>query len=272
MQLQNMKVKVFSTMYFYIKLWIRVLKVSISKLTAYRVEVLSRIVRGIFVLSVQIVFVSALAGTSGKFMDYSIDEIYLVTGFFNLIGYLSWSIFSINLGRLEEKILKGEFDTTLYKPISSIFGAAFLEFHIDDFFTSISGFILVGYYIVMHWSSISILNIIFMILAILIGIILWFSLDLIMSAFDFVFTKSGLRAIRDRANGIGRFPVDVWGSYSLIFYTVFPVAFIGLVPTKVLVDVNNYQYLLVGLLLSIIFLFVSHKIWYICLAKYNSVG
>ncbi len=267
-----MKVKVLNTIGFYLKLWLRVLRVSISKLTAYRVEVISRIFRGLFVLAIQIIFVTALVGNSGQFLSYTASEVYLVTGFFNLIGYLSWSIFSINLGRLEEKIMKGEFDVTLYKPVSSIFGASFLEFHIDDFVTSISGLILVGYYIVTNWASITFLNIIFMIIAVVIGIVLWFCIDLIVSAFDFVFIRSGLREIRNRLNGIGRFPVDVWGSYNIIFYTVFPVAFIGLVPARVLIDVNNYEYLIYGLVLSIIFLIISHRIWYICLSKYTSVG
>lgn len=215
----------FKRLMFYFRVWLKIVRASLSKAVAYRIEVLSRIMRGLVLVLVQIVFLNAIAGSSRSFAGWTLDELYLITGIFNLINSIAWSFFSINLWRLEEKLMKGEFDFILLKPISSIFGASFTEFFIDEFMSAISGFILVGYYIVAHGSTISLLGYVSAIVMMIIGLTLWYCWDLIVSSFDFFVLKNGFRSIKEQFNSTGRFPTQIWeNNFQAFFYVVFPAS------------------------------------------------
>jgi len=268
-----MSQKVFKKLPYYLRIWLTVIKVSLSKVSAYRVEVASRILRGFLVLAVQVIFAKAIVGASNSYLGYTVNEIYLLSGIFNIIGYTSWSLFGINLGRLEEKIVKGDFDFVLFKPFSSIFGASFMEFFIDDAMTAISGYLLVGYYIYINFSQLTIIGVLMSIIAVICGILIWFSLDLIVASFDFIAIKTGIRSVRERANSIARFPMEIWNpTWQLIFYTVFPVALIGFLPMKILVDPSNWYYLIYTIFVSLVFVLFARSVWYWALKRYTSVG
>ncbi len=271
-----MKQKVFNTikkLKYYFNVWSKIVQASLSKAVAYRVEVIARTFRGVFLVAVQIIFLNAIAGSSKSFAGWTLDQLYLITGIFNLITYISWSTFSINLWRLEEKLTKGDFDFILLKPMSSIFGASFTEFFIDDFMSAISGVILIGYYIIMHFSSISILGYISTLFMIIIGIILWYCWDLIVSSFDFFVLKNGIRTIKEQFNSTARFPVGVWNSnVQVFFYVIFPAAFMGTVPAQFLIGTVSYWFILWGILISIVFLYLARTFWYFCIRNYTSVG
>ncbi|HVX92692.1 MAG TPA: ABC-2 family transporter protein [Candidatus Dojkabacteria bacterium] len=258
---------------YYLNVWIKIVQASLSRAVAYRLEVIARTFRGVFLVAVQIIFLNAIAGSSKSFAGWTIDQLYLITGIFNLITYTAWATFSINLWRLEEKLMKGEFDFILLKPMSSIFGASFTEFFIDDFMSVISGIILIGYYIAMHWSEIPVYGYFATLFMIIIGILLWYSWDLIISSFDFFILKNGFRSIKEQFNSTARFPTGIWSSnLQVFFYVIFPAAFMGTVPAQFLIGNISYMFLVYGFVLAIIFLFIARSIWNLCIRNYTSVG
>ncbi|MBI2357111.1 ABC-2 family transporter protein [Candidatus Dojkabacteria bacterium] len=268
-----MKQKEFSIFKYYRTIWITIFKQSLSKAGTYRIEVIARSLRGVFLVVTQVIFINAVIGGSKSFVGWSLDEMYLLAGIFNTINYMSWSLFSINLWRLEEKILKGEFDFILLKPVSSIFGASFTEFFVDDAMSAISGVLLIGYYVVNHYQEFTLSLVLLFLITMLSAFIIWFSFELIFASFDFVRVKNGLREIKKQITGVGKFPSDIWqGNMKYVFFTILPVAFVGSVPARVLSGVFDWRYAVLSVVISLAFFFLAKAIWYHSLKRYTSAG
>jgi ABC-2 type transport system permease protein len=268
-----MKQKESSKIRYYSRIWVTMLKHSLSKASTFRLEVVARALRGIFLVVVQVILINAIIGDSETFVGWTKHEMYLLAGVFNTINYVSWSLFSINLWRLEEKILKGEFDFILTKPYSSIFGASFTEFFVDDFVSAISGVMLIGYYVINHFSEITLLNSFLFLISSLSAFLIWFSFELLFASFDFIKIKNGLREVKKQLVGIGKFPIDIWnGNVKYIFYTFLPIAFVGSVPARVFQGYFDWKYVVFSVLISILFFLIARFVWYKALRRYSSVG
>ncbi|MCK9368673.1 ABC-2 family transporter protein [Candidatus Dojkabacteria bacterium] len=222
---------------------------------------------------IQVVFIHAVVGTSDNFVGWSTNEMYLLLGVYNAVNYLSWSMFSINLWRLEEKILKGDFNSLLLRPASSLFSAAFSDFFIDDAISAVSGLILIAYYLVVEFKSLRIENILLGLVGVVCAFLIWFSLETLFASFDFLYIKNGMRQLKQSLTNVARFPTEIWDSnVRVIFYTLFPIAFVASVPAGLVTGIFNWQYAIYGLIISILMFFFSKAIWNICIKKYNSYG
>lgn len=268
-----MNLLVFKRLRYYFKVWITTIKLSLSRASTYRIEFISRFLRGIMLVAIQLVYVHAVTGNSGSFAGWSVDEMYLLLGIFNTINYLSWSIFSINLWRLEEKILKGEFDFLLLRPNSSLFSTAFHDFFIDDAISGVSGLILIGFYFFRNFANLEIGGILLGLIASLCAFIIWFSLETIVASFDFINIKNGLREIKKAITNIARFPFEIWdGGVRTVFYTIFPIAFVSAVPAGLVFGLFDLEYVIYSIIISLIFLTIARIVWNICVKKYTSAG
>jgi ABC-2 type transport system permease protein len=268
-----MKLTVFKTIRYYFRVWLATLRLSLSKAVAFRLEVIVRILRGIMLVGIQIIFIKAVIGNGDNIAGWSEDQMYLLSGVFNMINYFSWAFFAINHWRIEEKILKGEFDVLLLKPLSSIFSASFPDFFIDEAMTAISGFFLIVYYFARNIEQLTLLNILFGLVAIACAFVVWFSLELIFASFDFIQVKNGLREIKKNLTNAGRFPMEIWSSNAqFIFYTFFPIAFVSVVPAGLLAGRYDWRYAVLAILVSATFLLIARKFWYFALTKYSGQG
>jgi ABC-2 type transport system permease protein len=268
-----MKLSVISKIKYYLRVWFATFKLSLSKAAAFRVEVIVRFLRGVMLVAIQIIFIKAVIGSSGNISGWSEQEMYLLSGIFNMINYISWAFFAINQWRIEEKILKGEFDSILLKPLSSIYAASFPDFFIDEAITAVAGVFLVAYYIVLNIATISLLNVFFGIIAAICGILIWFSLELIFASFDFIQIKNGLREIKKNLSSVGRFPIEIWNpTAQLIFFTLFPIAFVSAVPAGLITGLFDWKYLIYAILITAIFLYIARKFWYFAISRYTSNG
>lgn len=268
-----MKLTVFKTIKYYFKVWLTTLKLSLSKATTFRIEVIVRILRGIMLVAIQIIFIKAVIGNGDNIGGWSEDQMYLLSGVFNMINYFSWAFFAINHWRIEEKILKGEFDVLLLKPMSSIFSVSFPDFFIDEAMTAISGLMLIVYYFVRNIEMLTFTNIFFGLISIVCAFLVWFSLELIFASFDFIQLKNGLREIKKNLTNVGRFPLEIWSpNAQFIFYTLFPIAFVSVVPAGILTGMYDWKFLLLSILVSCSMLLISRKVWNYSLTKYSGQG
>lgn len=268
-----MKLSVVKTIKYYFKVWLATLRLSLSRAATFRIEVIMRILRGVMLVAIQVIFIKAVIGTGNTIAGWSEDEMYLLSGVFNTINYFSWSFFAINHWRIEEKILKGEFDFVLMKPMSSIFSASFPDFFIDEAMTAISGFILIIYYFVKNIEMLTLTNIVFGLIATVCAFLIWFSLELIFASFDFLALKNGLREIKKNLTNVGRFPIEIWNPTSqFIFFTFFPIAFVSAVPAGLMIGLFDYRFLILSIFISILFLLLARKFWYFAIKRYSSAG
>lgn len=258
---------------YYIKVWLKIFKLSLSKTHTYKAEVLANIIRVFIVVIPQIIAIYSLYGKSSEYAGWKIEESFLVLGIFNLVNYLGWSFFSINLGRLDEKIEKGEWDFLMLKPVSTIFSASFIDFFVYNLVLAFSGIIFIVYYLFKTTYSFSSESVVKMIAVIFTALIIWFSLSLIASSFSFRKTHTGLADLTKTIFNISRFPVNTWPSViQVLFYTIIPIGFISTVPAEVITGKLSWEAVGISALVALFFLLFSRKIWNINISKYSSTG
>lgn len=259
--------------YRYIKIYKAVLKRSISRSYVYRIEVLSRIFRAFLLISLQLIILNSIFGSSSDFIGYSKTQTLLIIGLFDILNYSAWAIFLVNLGRLEERVEKGELDSLLLLPLNSIFSVSLTDFFIYDFASILAGLILVIYYFITNGYLISFGNVIYGLVAFILSFILLFFINLLFSSFSFSKTKTGILLFIKEIYSLARFPMDIWGpSLQLVFLTFMPIAFLTTIPSKIIFGMLQPIWLMYGLIATVIFSVISILIWKWNVKKYVSFG
>jgi len=258
---------------YYIKVLLRILKLSLSKTHTYKAEVWANILRSLILVIPQVIAIYVVYGKSEEYVGWRIEESFLILGIFNLINYISWSSFYINFGRLDEKIINGEWDFLMLKPISTIFSASFIDFFVYNLFLAISGIGLIVYYFFKVSFVFSWILLAKTVLVMLAALLIWYSVSLISASFSFVKTKNGLIDLSKQILNISRFPMGIWPSLvQMAFYTIIPIGFISTVPAKVIKGDYSWQVVGLSMIVSLIFLLISKIVWERNISKYSSTG
>lgn len=258
---------------YYISVWRRIITAAEKRSKMYRADLLFRFLRAIFLLGVQILFLNAVFGSSDIYVGWSKSEAYLVMGMWNILNYLGWAFFGSNLLALESKIIEGRFDYTLLKPLSSAWFASFGDFFIHNFVTSLSGVILVLYYISLEWNTLILSNILLSLFALCIGLVIWYCIYLSLASFTISKPRNGLLSVAKELLGVTRYPIDIFGEqFKIIFYTVVPIAFLTTVPASIMIGRITWIYILGSILVAGVMLFLSLQLWKRNLKGYTSAS
>jgi ABC-2 type transport system permease protein len=194
-------------------------------------------------------------------------------GMWNILNYLGWSFFGSNLLALESKVLDGSFDYILLKPLSSSWLSAFGDFFFHNFVTSLSGVILILYYVVLKWNSLSLMNMLLGLLALVVGFVIWYSIYLFFASFTISKPRNGFLSVAKELLGVTRYPIDIFGEqFKIIFYTVIPIAFLTTVPASIVLGRVSWVYIPMSLIIAVILLFISHRFWLWNIKGYTSAS
>lgn len=258
---------------YYFNIWLTVLKLSMSRDLMYRFDFLLKVARTLMILGVQIFLVRALFFGTDEIAGLDPSTYYLLIGVFDFVIYLSWGIFTVNLWRMEERVLRGQFDYTLLYPSGSAFSSSFLEFHFDDAVSAFAGLILIIYYFIVNWSWLSFLNILMFLIALLLAFIIWYAIQLIVASTNLFIPKNGLYSLTKSISRAGSVPIGIFStSGKVLLFTLLPVALISILPTNLLSGVYGFKYLAFGILVVTIWFLIAKRIWFEAQKKYVSYG
>ncbi|MGI5897701.1 MAG: ABC transporter permease [Candidatus Dojkabacteria bacterium] len=269
-----MKLREFSSkIKYYWKVWIRVVKSSLKRSYFYKQEFFFQVLRTIYILLAQIVILSVLFSDSDMYVGWSRSEAYLVMGIWNLLNYVGWGLFGVNLLNLENKVVDGSLDYVLLKPISVAWLSSFADFFIYNFITSFSGVILISYYIIVNWSSLTFLNLFYGFLSLCIGMLIWYFVYLIFASFTISSPRNGLLAVAKEILGMSKYPVNIFGNVgTVLFYTIIPLAFLTTVPARFLIDSMSVSYIGCGIIVVVVLYMIAKILWRWNIRKYGSAS
>lgn len=257
----------------YWNIWKRVAKGSMKRGYFYKQDMIVRFVRSFHVLFAQMILLNVVFSNVNLYVGWSKSEAFLVMGIWNLINYLGWSLFGINLIHLEGKVLDGSFDYILLKPVPTYLLSSFGDFFLYDLITAISGVILIFHYLILNYSSLSILNVLFGFLSICVGVFLWYCISLIFASFTISSPRNGLLSVSKEILGVTKYPIDIFGStLSFLFYVLTPIAFLTTVPAKFFMGGISPFYLIYGLIFGIVMFVVARFLWKWNIGKYESAS
>lgn len=257
----------------YVKIWRLCLRASLKKSRAYKGEIFVRFLRTIFILLTQLLLLSVVFGNQEYLAGWSRSEAYLVLGIWNLLNYSGWAFFGVNLSLLERHVMDGDFDFTLIKPISSAWLTSFGEFSMYNLISALSGIILIGYYFLSNWTTISVINVILFIGALITAILIWYSIYLFFASFTLSIPRNGFMGIAKEILGLTRYPTSIYAqSLQFVFYTAIPIAFISTIPSEILMGKITPTVLILGMGIAILLLRLSYWVWNMNVRKFVSAG
>jgi len=257
----------------YWRIWILCLRASIRKSRAYKEEILVRFLRTIFIVLTQLLLLYVVFGNQEYFVGWSRSEAYLVLGIWNLLNYVGWALFGVNLSMLERRVVDGDFDFILTKPISSAWLTSFGDFSMYNLISALSGIILIVYYFVVNWTSVSLSNVLLLVCAIAVAAIIWYAIYLFFASFTLSIPRNGFMGIAKELLGLTRYPTNIYTStLQFVFYTLIPIAFVSTVPVEILTNRVSFVLLIIGAGIALILLRFSCWVWNKNIRKFVSAG
>ncbi|MBL8014995.1 MAG: ABC-2 family transporter protein [Candidatus Doudnabacteria bacterium] len=259
----------------YLKIYKLFFKNSLALLASHRFNLLMSAIANIVWTFGQIVSLQFLFTRIDSFEGWSINDMVLLLGFGQLFVYIMFVLYFNNHGELQTKILEGELDTLLLKPVSTQFFISFqnvLIAQIIPLFIAVAPLIVIG---IRDLRALSVHDVLFSIIVLLIGMIVMYLLSLSLSGLNF-FTDNAT-AIRDmvmNTTDMSRIPLTFFPNpIQLVFVFFIPLAFVTYYPTLILKSPQN-MFLILGLEIFtlIVFYFISQFIWKKGLQRYSGVA
>lgn len=226
-----------------------------------------KIIRFLFFLAL----IFSLFVNTSSFLGYNKWEFVLVFLTFNLVDLFT-QIFFRGVYFFPEQVLKGNFDYSLVKPMNPLFAALGRLDPLDTIFvTPIIGLTV---YTIIQIPGITFLNLIFYIAFLVFGVMISTSFH-ILSAASTIHSpdNNGFIWAYREIFGMSRFPEETFSGLLRTFFTfVIPAFIIATYPVKILLGKLEWQFAVLAILYSIIFLGISLLIWHLSLKKYSSAS
>lgn len=220
-----------------------------------------------------LIFLQVIFSQVPKLAGWSLQQIVFIYGFALIPKGLDHLFFD-NLWIVGQKLVrKGEFDKYLTRPINPLFHVLVETFQVDAFGELLVGVILlVMSSATVHWT---LLKVILFIVSIPFATTIYTALKIGTSAAAFWMKKSNtITYLFYMFNDFAKYPVSIFNHLiRWIISFVIPFAFTAFYPASYFLTGKNVLFNLGGLVvISVVFLFISIKIWNKGISSYESAG
>ena len=176
---------------------------------------------------------------------------------------------------MAKKLIRtGEYDFYATKPVNSMFLVSMSKPKIYNLLTLFFVAILSVYCVVKSGMPISLVSIFFFVLFLLVGIILFYFINVVsvIPAFWFIRLFS-LSDVVNRFTQLMRYPAGIYPmATKIVLFTIIPVLVVTYFPAWQLFNAPNYLYLLYAVIITLIFGIVANYLWKIGEKHYGSAS
>lgn len=194
----------------------------------------------------------------------------------SMLGFSVWESLCINFITLPYYIKRGEFDRFLLRPLHPL-----LQIACDGFDDDSWGELIVAVAIVV-WSvfhvNLSFIEIISIPVIVLISFLVYCGISILLSSVSFyTVAQADIANLTYEISDFAKYPMTIFpGWLQLIFTFVFPIGFAAYYPVSSILKVNNVLStglsLVLGLLISTLFLVLSVRVWNMGCKHYSGCG
>lgn len=264
--------KLFKLLNFYFKIW---KKYTINSFTTYLesrfsviIFILGKLLRLIFFLLFLLLLVSKTKSLGG-FTIYQMALFYLT---FNLIDTLTQLLFR-EVYRFRSLIIEGRFDYILIQPINSLFRSLTGGADLLDVFMLIP---IIGgiIYMFINIPGLNPCSVVAYLLLVINSLIIAASFHIFVLSIGVMTTAVDhtIMIYRD-ISSMGRIPIDIYKEPLRAFLTfIIPIGIMMTFPAKALFGLLSPIYIVISLGISLIFFYLSIKLWRYSLTKYSSAS
>ncbi len=182
--------------------------------------------------------------------------------------------FAGNLGKLNRMIVHGDLDFVLLKPVNSQF---FISFRYFNSYAVVSVVILS----VLLWTTcvntgreIQFLNVLIFLISFGLGLGIFFSVDFIIASLAFWFKNFNVGGwLSHEILKFSYRPDTIYaGLLRKTLFSIVPMALVSSVPARMLLYPPNFDYFLIQLVVSVLFLTLARNVWVKGLRLYDSAS
>lgn len=268
-----MKLAVFKTLGHWWRIYCVVARLSIMSRFTYPGSVVMSFLNVTMHMVLYVVFAQVIFALVPTIVGFSRDQLFFVIGTALFIDALSWLTFRPGAGHLPDRIRNGKVELAFVRPAHSMFVAIFNRSDPEDIVRIAAGLILV----IPHLAAImdpAGLHIVLYLIALVCSLIINFSLLSTIAALGFFVGKiDGFYSLMTNINEVAHYPYTIFPkSVRWIFFTLFPTAFLGSVPTLILTSGAHWQWLVVSVGWAAVSLWCAVRFWNWAAAHYSGAS
>lgn len=250
------------------------LKINIQMSLAYRADTVVNILLNIMWLGWELLSLNIIFSNTTTIGGWGLPELIALLGVFRLVNTMMIALIWPNTEKFNQSIRDGSMDYTILQPVNSMFLVTFSRITVWRVWDLVLAVILILVGINMSGDSVTALHVLTFILLALSGMVVIYSLWIILIALTFWFTKFDnnvtiMQALLDA----GRYPVTVYPVWLRVIVTfIIPIAVATTVPLQTLRgDLNPVQ--MIGFFaVGVISFIVASFVWKAGLKRYSGAS
>ena len=249
-------------------------KVNVQMALAYRADTIVNILLNIMWLGWELLSLSIIFNNTTTLGGWGLPELIALLGVFRLVNTMMVALIWPNTEKFNQSIRDGSMDYTILQPANSMFLVTFSRITVWRIWDLVLAIVLIVVGIHMSGDFITPLHILSFILLAISGMIVIYSLWIILIAFTFWFTKFDnnvtiMQALMDS----GRYPVSVYPVWMRIIVTyIIPIAVATTIPLQALRGELSIQKIAIFFLVAIIGFSVASLVWKSGLKRYSGAS
>ena len=258
----------------YLTLWKSFFMNSLTRDMEFKANFLGGLFVDTIFYGVHFFFFSVIYSYVDALGDFTREDVIIFLFITFITDTIYMFFFSGNLFNLNRIMVRGELDYYLLKPVPSQFLVSFRYVKSYALISLAILFIILFLLLGNYSKPIGIINIVFFYFSLILGTILWYSIDFIISTSCFWFKNFSVAGWL--AHEIQKFSLRPDSIYSgllrKVLFSFIPMTLIASVPTRILLYGPNIQYIIGQILISILFLSFTRLIWEKGLIRYESAS
>jgi len=257
----------------YLRVWVKTTLAVFSADLANRfgafVFIFGKVLRFLFFLG----FLYLLVGKTKVLADYSLSQIVFFFLTFNLIDITS-QLFLRGVYHFRPKLISGNFDLTLVKPINPLFNSLTAHTDVLDLITLIPLTVFMIFFAATHGLTTSFANILLYLALVSNAFVLSLSFHIVVLAFGIITLEvDHLIWMHRDFSGMGRIPVDIYKGFLRSFLTfIIPVGVLMTFPAKALMGLLQAKMVFYSFFLAFFLFYLSLRFWNFALTRYTSAS
>ena len=250
------------------------LKINIQMSLAYRADTLINILLNLMWLGWELLSLSIIFNNTSTLGGWGFPELVALLGVFRLVNTLMIALVWPNTEKFNQSIRDGSMDYTILQPVNSMFLTTFSRITVWRAWDLMLAIVLIGVGINMSGDSVTPFQILTFVLLAISGVIVIYSLWIVLIALTFWFTKFDnnvtiMQALLDS----GRYPVTVYPVWLRVIVTyIIPIAVATTVPLQALRGDLTLSRILLFTAIGITSFLVASRVWKAGLKRYSGAS
>jgi len=258
----------------YVLIYLSLVKASLIADMEYRSNLTIKIFTDILWYLGRLSIFEVIYQHTSSISGWQIQHMRVFLGIVFMVDALSEILFSENLEMFANKVVRGDLDLLLAKPVNSQFMVSVQKVNTSNFFSFGIGFIWFFYNFLKLPSDLNIFKSLWLILLIPNGVCIMYFYRFCLVATSLIFTRAeNLQFIWYSLYRISLRPDFMFTSwFRALITTVFPLAMISSIPARIMIEPLSPTPLLGTLTMGPLLLWLSSRYWLYCLSKYSSAS